>query len=386
MEWGAVIIPIAAAIYVYKFHERKVIWWEFLISVAVPVVFIFILKFTAEKVMTRDTEYWTGYMVSCSYEEPWNEYVHKTCTRTVGSGKNQRTQSYDCSYVKHHPAKWYAEDSNGIVIGISEDTFESIASRWGSRQFVDMHRSFHSQDGDKYVSTWNNDVRTIEVVTTTHSYENRVQASNSILNFQAVDPNKYGLFDYPKIGGDGYECPSILGECPRYASANFSLNAANAALGARKQLRMWLLVFNDQPLEAAIEQESYWKGANKNELVTCVGTKDGKVSWCYVFSWTPREDLKISIRDTVASMGEFDADKVVKTIVTEADARWERKQFADFSYISVSIGGWWLSAIYFSVILTTAICFFISVNNNVGEDAGSNSWSRNRARWYAGRR
>jgi hypothetical protein len=381
MEWGAVIIPIVAAIYVYKFHERKVTWWEFLVSMAVPVVCIFGLKFAAEKTICRDKEYWTGYMVSCSYEEPWNEYIRKTCSRTVGSGKNQTTVHYDCSYVKEHPAKWYAEDNNGIVYGVSPDTFAAVSDRWKSRRFVDMHRKFHSRDGDKYMATWDGDARTVEVMTSIHAYENRVQASHTIMNYLDVDPKKYGLHDYPEIGGDGYDCPSILGTCPRYASANFALSAANAALGAKKQVRMWMLVFDDKPIEAGIEQESYWKGGNKNELVACVGTKSGQVSWCYVFSWTPREDLKISVRDKIVGLENFDADNAVKILVDETADKWERKQFSEFNYITVDIGGWWLFGIYALVTAVTAGLFAFSVKNDI-HDESTRKWETSRSKWW----
>ena len=379
MEWGAILIPLIAAAYIYKFYDKKVVIGEFVISMAIPVVMIFVMKIIIEKELTRDKEYWTGYMVSCSYEEPWNEFVSKTCTRTVGSGKNRRTETYDCSYVRSHPAEWSAKDSNGISFEISPDTFESLASRWKNRTFVDMNRRFHTVDGDAYVSTWDNDPKTLEVVTTTHSYENKVQASDTIVNFPEVDPSKYGLYEYPKIGGDGYECPSILGACPRYGSANFALSAANAALGKKRQIRMWMLIFDGKPLEAAIEQESYWKGGNKNELVVCVGVKDGKVSWCYVFSWTPREDLKISIRDAVSAMDVFDAEEIARVTVSEAEKKWERKQFAEFDYLSVRIGGWKLALIYLIVLVSTVGLFAVSVTNNIDEDP---KWSRNRRRWW----
>jgi hypothetical protein len=369
MEYGAIAIPFLAAIYAYFFHQSKVLWWEFAILLAVPVVSLFIAKFTAESFIAKDEEYWTSYVVSASYEEPWDEYIYKRCTRTVGSGKNARTESYDCSYVKHHHEKWYFTDSSGSERIISEDLFESLVSRWGNRKFVEMNRRYHSRDGNKYVSEWKGDIRTIEVVTSIHSYENRVQSSNSVFKFQPVDPGKYNLYNYPKFAEDGYTCPSILGVCDRYSSADFSLSAANAALGARKQIRMWMLLFNDQPIEAGIEQESYWKGGNKNELVVCVGLKNKEVQWVYVFSWTPVEELKIGIRDEINKMKIFDAELAAKIIATQAESKWVRKQFKDFSYLSVQLDWKWILAIYALTGMVTFACLFIVINNQFDEES-----------------
>ena len=85
---------------------------------------------------------------------------------------------------------------------------------------------------------------------------------------------QYGLYEYPNFRG--YYCPSILGAGENLSKGNRHLDVQNAKMGKDKEVRMWVLVYQNQPIQSAILQQNYWKGANKNEFVVCVGT-DGTV-------------------------------------------------------------------------------------------------------------
>src|SRR5207253_1813312 len=99
-----------------------------------------------------------------------------------------------------------------------------------------------------------------------HTYENRIAASDNVLNCRFVpkeERKQYCLFDYPR---SKFFCPSVLGyEHP----GNIDLDKTNALIGRKEQVRIWVLCFKNQPLQAGISQDTYWKHGNKNELVIC---------------------------------------------------------------------------------------------------------------------
>ena len=364
--WGAMLVPLLTAVVLLVGFRHKTVWWEFTVPVVISFLFVLCSKACVETTQTWDTEYWGGVATKAEFYEAWNERVTcshtKYCTRSVTRNGKSSTERYACgkqhSYdVDNHGPVWQLLDSNGIVIALGSKEFESLAQRFGSRQFVELNRSYHTQDGNKYVATWDGNEATLEPVFTEHSYENRVQTSNSIFNFQEVaeaDRLSYRLFDYPAL--KGHAQVSILGEAgPTQAAAEALLAKANAKLGHEHQARIFILVFRNQPIQAGILQESYWKRGNKNELVITLGVDElGKVQWAHVFSWTEVEELKIEIRDYVSGLAELNLVDVVKTVVPLVESKWERKHFADFSYLTVEPPTW-------AVILTYLVTVFINL-------------------------
>jgi len=243
------------------------------------------------------------------------------------------------------------------------------------REFKDMNRDYHSIDGDAYVTKFDDNFDHTIPVCTQHTYENKVQCSKSVFNFDEVSPetkNQYKLFDYPDENIFNFN--PILGYINQKASGHLSYY--NAHNGYRKQLHMMLLVFNDQPLEAGLFQESYWKGGNKNEFIVCVGLRGNKINWTRVISWTDKEELKIRVARQIKEMKEFDAVKVVDYMGATIPKGFVRKQFADFNYLSVEptmTAVLWTFGITFVV---TLIIMLIAVFNehNLGDTFGGNRY------------
>lgn len=365
--WFAMVVPFATAFVLYRWYHHRTLWWEFLIPIVVSVLLITVSKLLAEKYQTWDHEYWGGWVTQAEYFEDWNQRVPcshpKYVTRTDSKGRtHQEFAGYQHVYdVDYHPEYWEVNDSNGATISVSRDKFEELCDHFGNRKFVELHRSYHTNDGDKYVTSWDESDELLEPVTTIHSYENRVQASHSLFNFPEVDPEEYGLFEYPKVE-DFYHCPSILGESgPSGAGAERVLALANAKLGAWKQVRLWVVIFQDQPLAAGLAQQNYWKGGNKNEFVVCIGVNEQhQVQWCYPFSWTEVESLKVDTRNfVIEQQGQtLDLERIVTWLAPEIEKRFVRKQFADFDYLQVEPPVW-------AVILT----FILTIGANVGLSA-----------------
>jgi hypothetical protein len=265
--------------------------------------------------------------------------------------------------VDYHPPEWQIVDSNHSTFTISSTKFEGLAALWKNRQFVDMHRSYHSDDGDKYVAVWDKLPESCEFTTSAHWYENRVAVSDSIFNYPEVDEKTrrtYGVFEYPAV--NGYNQQAVLGVSD--PAAEWKFQYLNAMLGAPKQVRVFVLVFKNQPLQASFEQEAHWKRSNKNEFVICIGVSDANaVQWARVLSWTEVEGLKVDTASHLTGQSQLDLSELATWLYPQIEKRWVRMPFAKFSYLTVEPPGW---AIAITWILTAGLCFGLSwwfVNN-----------------------
>lgn len=340
MIWLLMFVPVVATLVALLFiPKHKIAWWEYLSLFGVTLLIIVISKVTIETTMTSDTEYWGEIAVQVEYEGKWDEYIHKTCSRTVSCGKNCKTTVYyDCSYVRHHPPKWRIK-SNRTSISISKEQYNRIKAKWGNEEKIGIHKRKHTYDDGIYSSFWTRDRQLIECMVTKHSYENRVQAAHTVFDFQEVteeDVVEYGLYEYPEIY-DNYKQNNILGKGDASQMvAERNMRILNAELGPKKQVKAFVLLFENQPKQAGIMQEAYWKGGNKNEFVLAIGIdKNKKIKWAYPFSWAEKSIVKIETRDYVMKQEYLNLSDISKFLYDELDKNFQRKHFSEFSYLTV---------------------------------------------------
>lgn len=367
--WGAFIIPIGVLVYLLFCYRRELVWWELLVLLAVPALIIAIVKATAEYSQTRDTEYWGGWAVDVRYYEDWDEYIHQTCTRTVSCGKDcTTTQVYDCSYVDYHPEYWELNGSNGENVRIGRERFEFLCNQFGSKNFIDMNRNYYTTDGDMYIGKWDGKTELLEPVTSIHSWENRVQASRSVFKFEEIK-DRGALYDYPGLS-DGYKQPVVLGNL----SVNQSLGVKrmeywNAVLGARKRVRLYTLIYRNQPMQKALDQQSYWMGGNKNEFNIAVGLdNDDRVQWAQVFSWSDIEGLKVDAKNYIIGQSTFNLVAFADWLGPEINKRWAKKNFHDFDYLSIDPPLWAIILAYVLSVLSSFGVGIWVVNNENREE------------------
>jgi len=158
-----------------------------------------------------------------------------------------------------------------------------------------------------------------------------------------------------------YHYNPIMGDNNTKASKNLSFH--NAHLGTKKQVHMMIIVYNDQPIQAAMKQEQYWKKGNKNEFILCIGKKKGKTDWAYVISWTDVEILKIQVARKVKEM-PYDLENIVDMMAIEVTKQYVRKQFTDFSYISVEPTMKTVMITFFITLFVTIIISLIVIFND----------------------
>jgi hypothetical protein len=366
------IIPIiAVALLAWKYHS-KMAWWEYLIVFGVPIICILIGKFASTITQTADTEVWNSYLVQATHYEDWDEWIEKTCyhtcydkcTNSDGSTYDCNPHDcnpYDCSYRDYHPEYWEAVDNIGGATQINQGFYEQLCKKWGNKSFRDMHRDYYLDDGDAYDTKADTSFAGVAPRTTRHIYENRVKCSRSVFNFAEVDSEDvkdFGLFKYPAASEYNYN--PILGW--HDPAASLRLQRYNARLGSWKQVHMMIIVFKDKPVQAALLQEGYWKGGNKNEFTLCIGVRDKKIEWAKTISWTEVDELKIGVEKTVVSM-PIDMSKIVDYMANEVQKKFIRKQFADFSYITVEpTTGAVVITFFVTIIFTVGLSIFCVLN------------------------
>lgn len=365
----SMVVPVITAIILYVYWKRKTVWWEFLIPFGASLLLCCIMKWTVESVQTADTEWWTGAVTSAEYYEPWDEEVacrhpkYKTVTRTrTRTDSKGRTETYteteqvqdgyEHMYdVDYHPAYWQVIDTNGITVGINDRKFAELTYKFGNRSFVNMNRRYHSINGNKYVAKWDGSDEKCEVCTTEHSYKNRLIASNSVFKFPEPD-SKEGLVEYPRIGGF-YDSQFILGAYDPIAERKLAL--WNARNGREKQCRLIFIIYNDMPVDVALNQENHWQGGNKNEFIVGVGVSGGNVKWAYIISWTENELLKSEVKQLVLAQDKLELVPLVDKVGEKVKTSFARKHFKDFDYLTVEPPFW-----------TVALTFILTIAINVG--------------------
>lgn len=356
--WGALVVPLVTMLVLLLFFKRKMAWWEYILPLVVGIIVIGGCKLLST-FAAYDKEYWGSSVASAEYDEEWNERK----TRTVKDKKGTHTESY----TETHHADWRAKCSDGETISIDSDQFEGICRRFRNRQFVDMHRAYHTRDGDRYVTQMRPGCPIIPV-TTVHRYLNKVAHSHSVFNFREVDPKKYRLYDYPDHK-DFFAYPCILGDTMGKAEAEKRLAELNAELGPKCQVRMWILIFRNKPYQAGVEQEAYWKGGNKNEFIVCAGIdRENNVQWAKVISWTDVTVLKVACREFVRDQKKLDLNATVEWLAENIPGQYKRKHFRDFNYLSVDPPGWMIALTYFLVILASAGVSIYATRNQYDED------------------
>lgn len=387
--WLSLIIPIIACIYLLGWHRKATKWWELTVIFVVPILCIVGSKFLAEKLQTCDKEYWGFNTIRAENYEPYSYW--STCTETYVCGADSKgnvrmcTRTYPC--VKRVPRKCYLINQHSQKKPVSHDRYKELAKRWKNNVFVELNRPAKEDiedDGDMYLTKWDGKWQSSEPISEIHRYENRIQAASSVYNFPEVseaDVKKYQLYEYPPISG--YRLPTILDHGRGWPMSDRYFQYLNGIYGPKRKLRVWVLVFRNQPIDAAKAQENHWKGGNKNEFIYCLGAdKKGNVSWAEVISWTDQAELKVAGRDFAARLGKINE----KTLMSLADfskealgSKFMRKDFREFNYLEVEPSRTSIIVTYVIVFLTTVgVCVWVVKNDHHDHQRHRRSYRR---RW-----
>jgi len=376
--YGALIIPLFTSVYLLMFHRKDSKWWEFLLIYGVAILSIMIPKVASESAQVHAIEYWGHIAAGIVHEEPYS--YETTCSRQncSGSGKNRSCTTVYYSCVKNvsracylvYPTRTDGGSGDELQLKsyrISYSKYKQLDTRWknNGHKFKQKHRDHYNRKnhGGLHRVYWDKEWTTAEPLVYEHSYVNKVQASDSVFNFEEVteqDVALYGLYTYPDVSS-GYESVTIMDHTKNW-NADAYWRYINGYLGPKKKLRMWVLIFKGMPQTAASMQEALWKGSNKNEFIFCIGTdNDYNITWSKVITWSESQELKIHARNFVSTeMKTVSEESLLKLGKWSADnlgSSFEKVDWKQFDYLKVSPS---TTAIIIAYVITLIVCIGVA--------------------------
>jgi hypothetical protein len=337
-------LPFIISLFLLIFFKKYIVWWEYIALITLSIFFTWAFRAAFISCMETDTEYLGGYITRITHYDEWDEWITRTCTRTVHDGYDKdgkeitHEEEYDCSYRDYHPEYWaYTTNTSEWEHYFSNKAEFDRAMRdlgYPKMVFRDMHRDYYKIDGDAQDYFYDGKPEHVRAYVWTNTYTNKVLASHSIFKFEDIsdeEADSLGLFRYPDIRVHDQDV--VLGFQPGIVTHKY-FKYINSVYGAKKQFRIYVLVFRDKPLEISEKQKSYWQGGNKNEFVLCLGynTKKGTIDWCNPFSWCDKPELEVATKRYFREHPRMDLSKYPKWLESHLHL-WKRKEFKDFDYI-----------------------------------------------------
>ena len=378
MEIIVFIIPILTVIILGVFFRKNTVWWEYLLVILPTILFYFGIKSIILYTSSLSSEYYGNYIVKIKHYDDWDEWVHKTCTRSVYAGKDSkgnskyRTETYDCSYRDYHPDYWVMVDNNNYEIYISKQEYDSIKSIWNTPEvFIDMHRDYMTIDGDAQSHDWDNNKKHIKTITTEHKYINKIKNSLSVFNFREIsdaEANKLGIYNYPKIVD--YDQNPIIGLKNCTDDDIISVKYLNGIYGKEKQFRMFLLFYYNKDIQISLDQQSYWAGGNKNEFSVCIGLDSltNKIQWVNAFSWMDKPTLEVNVESYLNSRDSVNIPEFAEYVNRLIPSQWQRKEFKDFDYLKPELNNRSYFILITLVLLYNILISIFIIKNDVNND------------------
>lgn len=391
--WLALLIPVIAILLIYFMFHTKVVWWELAIF-GVVAIFIVIMKFSVEACQTRDTELLTDKAIRIEHHEKyvreWEEWVSEQGYTDSKGNYHVTVPAHWETRTEYHPEYWIKIRSNESSYSITSGEYNRIKAEWNNETYRDLYHSDQRHcwgcpdgqqcrcsdgRGDMFYSNWPRTTKTIIPITWSHSYENRIQASHSIFKFEPVSEEiAKTLYELPNPD-QNHNIPAILGDGgPTQSTANKKLMQFNALIGPRpgpnkdykKAGKLFVLIFKDKDVQSAIDQENYWQGGNKNEFTLCIGIdKEYKIKWSYIISWTKNEKLKADVIHYVNNQIDsvVDLNQIVQYMGDKCYEGFARREFTEFSYLTVDPPGWAVIVTYvISLVLSAGIGIYVVSN------------------------
>ena len=373
MELIVYSLPFIISIFLLIFFKKYIVWWEYLALIGISLLFSFLFRAIFIASLESDTEYLGGYVTKITHYDEWDEWIHRTCTRTVHDGYDKdgheitHEEEYDCSYREYHPERWcYTDNYNREHYFYNKAEFDRAMAELGYPKsvFRDMHRHYYRIDGDAQDYFYDNSIPHLRPLVWEHSYKNKIQASHSIFKFEDIsdsEADSLGLYRYPNL--TDYDQDVVLGfKCGKEVHKRYKY--INSMYGARKQFRMYVLVFKNQPFEISEKQKSYWQGGNKNEFVICLGynTKTGRIDWCNPFSWCDKPDLEIATKRYFRENPKMNLANYPMWLESHLNL-WKRKEFKDFEYIENELTKGQAIALFIIVFILNIVMSLFFIGN-----------------------
>jgi len=401
--WFCLLIPAILTGVLLSFPRLRVLtkWWEILIPFAVACIVILICQWIAVRDAVNDKEYWGHMSYQVVHEEPFA--YDGECSETYvcgescsGSGSNRIctpiycTRYYHC--IKDSWRRCYIVDDRNHEYNISHEKYNELAKRWENfnytvKKIVTVDAQYTTigdlynrpNHGHRHRVYWPKDKWDVsEPLVVEHTYENRLQTQSHWGKVSEEDRKFYDVFEYPEV--PGVLLTSILTNGPEFPKANKYLRYLNGDLNTDrmgyKKVRLWVLIFNNQPQSAGDYQRSYWKGGNKNEFIIMFGTNpENEITWFDIVTQSEEDILIPETRDEInlkmargkdgysGKLTDEDLLKFSQWLGEEIKTKYVKPQFEQYDYIEVYPSLRAIIITYLIVLVVTiGMGFFVVLN------------------------
>ena len=380
----------------FWYFDKRVILAEALILVGIGFVVAGAFHGIAISGMTSDVQTYSGQLITTTQHSAWQEgydkEIYKTehytvtehRTRTVGTGKNQRTESYTVEVRKSREVfshleprtRWHnksfdADDTLSRSYAVDEGRYLDVVSKFGDTRSFPGNRSnwgyrernHHMIGGDPNDYSAVNKTGYVYPVTDVRSWENKVKACPSVFSYVKVPETMLpNLFTYPE-NSDKFISNRLVG------AGGWSIvewDQMNAHVGPSKKVNVISVNFGigaDSALAAW--QEAHWIGGKKNDIVICFGGGESviKPKWCHTFGWSEKEIVKRNIDTIILENGIV--SKTIPLIEKEIQTNYEIKNWSKFDYLTVEIpGSYFLWCLIIELVLA-GIWIIVALKNDV---------------------
>lgn len=334
---GIVAIMIAICVCISIFLLQKDIIGVTLIGVICLAASALIALIDISSAAT-DYEVYSGKIINVEHVEEWDEWIpprEETYTETDSKGNTVAKTRIIPGYWEHHYATNY--------ITTSDDGTHNVNKTPDGRTLNDSFVN-STEELQQYFPIGS-------PTASVHTYENKVQASDSLYKNEEIDIEDYkNLPEYPSTVKADLSISRIVGDVPNKEEAVIRLNQLNTELNdtnnannientkSYKQCNLIFVNLGDVPQDYGFALQNYWENGNKNDFIVTFGMKDGEVTWCYPISWTEVESLKTDVKHYMMNTGKIeDFVPITEDIAQMVERKFKRKEFADFDYIQVRV-------------------------------------------------
>ena len=370
----ALIPTLIGAVLLYK--NDKIVWQEWALGTACAFALAGIIHLCAAWGLTTDIETWSGKIVKVSHCPAWVEEYEESHTRTVGSGKNEHTETYYTTEHDHHSEHWVADCDFGSYTDeneISSSEFVEIGYKFGNKLFNDgtqstHHWGGHYDGGDRNIYSIANGTGYVEPITTTKRFENRIKATPSVFSFSKV-PTNINVYPWPS-NPDWRHSYRLCGTANALINT-YKWDCLNTSIGSYKKVNLIMVGFGNKDSSYGHYQQAAFVGGKKNDLTICFGggSRTEPAEWAYVFGWTENELVKKNLESLL--MDNPINDDLIPLISNEVVKHYTIKDWSKFDYIAIPPPTWsyW---VYFIVLILTqsGLYYWFHINEYDKDDYG----------------
>lgn len=361
------LIPVVACLILFLFFRKETTPWEYLVVIVGSILITLLGREVIKAIKIHDFKMVSEYVVSIRYYESWNEYVHRTCSRTVKVGKSTVVQTYDCSYVRNHPEIWELITKSGNTRSIPKETYEYYKKLWGGDEsFIDMNRRYHTKDGDAYEANFDGIPEHALVDSRQVIYRNYFKLQGNLYSIDKLPKHtidSLGLPEYPtniyrlNSGIWTYDRNPVIG-LKRYDNEIRSLQYLNA----QDPTMNVIIVYTHHTPFFAQALERYWEKGKSNDVVFVIGLGNrNQKTWVRSFSWSPEPRLESTVKRKIKTGTPTEIRDLVYKSWSKDE--WIPRDFSEYNYIHVDLSsGDYAWIFWINLVLVLGICVWVIRN------------------------